>query len=170
MDLAASALLLPLAPEPRHPEPVLPQPVLPQPVLPEPESVEQGPDEQAPDEQAPDADVPLRWRHGREVLTGTRWAEVEHGGGYPAPLGAACREHYTGRVEIDPATGNQRVLATAGYQLTWPDAGVTARSLARLDVRVSPGELDVEVELDVDESDRPMVRHRWHRLIPRRSF
>ena len=76
-------------------------------------------------------------------------------------------EHYTGRVEVEPETGVQRVRATARYELTWPGDDTVASSEARLDLRADREAFDVTVELDVDDAGEPLVRQRWHRLIAR---
>lgn len=155
VDLAASTLLLPLAGAPRHPAPVLPAPA----AGPDPEPVEG------------DAHHVV-WRHGWDVLARRTFAEVDHGSTFGGELGSRCREHYVGRVEVDPRTREQSAVASARYELTWPGADggpdVAVSSEARLDLRVSADTFHLRLELDVDEAGEPFVRRRWQHDIPRR--
>jgi uncharacterized protein len=153
VDLSASRLLLPVSPGTPLPTPVLPDP----------------PTEEQQAAVAPTGPVEAShvvWRHGLEVVTGVTHAEVDHGSTYGGFAGSLCREHYLGRVEIDPATGRQRATGTTRFEITWPGQA-TASSESRLDLVVDDETFDVTVELDVSEGGTPVVQRRWHHRIPR---
>jgi uncharacterized protein len=166
VDLSASRLLLPVSPGTPLPAPVLPDP----------------PTEQQQAAAAPTEPVEashVQWRHGHEVVTGVHHAEVDHGSTYRGFAGSVCREHYVGRVEIDPATGRQRAVARTRFELTWPDGAggdtgaeaadgpVRATSESRLDLVIDDDTFDVTLELDVLDGDQPLAQRRWHRRIQR---
>jgi hypothetical protein len=153
VDLAASALVLPVSAGTPHPAPDLP-------ARPEPGSSE-------PDQPAhPDDAEHVTWRRGEDVLRRATWAEVDHGSSYGGRYGVRCTERYTGRVELDRTDGVQRASGTATFALAWP-GGVAATSEARLDVTVDDEVIDVRVDLDVHEGDTEFVTRRWHERIPR---
>lgn len=150
LDLSASQLELPVAPPSAlsaHPEPVLPPP-----------SVAASDDDDEGD--GSDGDTShVQWQHGYDVLTRTRYADVDHGSSYAGPFGVRCTEHYVGHVEVDTRTGEQLARGMAHYALEWPD--VTVRSTARLLLRVGRDGTTVEVDLDVAEGDEVVARRRW---------
>jgi putative CocE/NonD family hydrolase len=159
VDLAASALILPI-PAPAFGDDVdLPAPARdddPDPA----DGVDDG-DDGADEHGGQD----VVWRQGQEVLTRLTWAEVDHGSRSEAGFGARCAEHYTGRVEIEAATGRQRATALSRYEIEWPQASVASE--ARLDVRADGETFDVRVELDVLHGGRLLAARRWQRKIPR---
>ena len=146
LDLAASVLVLPVCAPSGLPVPDLPAPA-------------SGGSDEEPGERH------VHWRHGREVLTGVRWAEVDHGSSYRAGFGSRCIEHYTGRVEIEAATGRQRAVARSRFEIEWPQARVASE--ARLDLDVDAEAFDVRVELDVEDGGAVLATRRWQRRIPR---
>jgi hypothetical protein len=93
----------------------------------------------------------VQWQHGYDVLTRTRFADVDHGSTYTAPDGARCTEHYVGHVEVDTRTGEQVATGMARYTLDRPPAAV--RSTAWLLLRLTADALSVDVDLDVEEGD-----------------
>jgi uncharacterized protein len=164
VDLAASALVLPVSAGTPHPSPALPAPAS----EPEPE-----PTPEATQAEEPGESSHVECRHGYDVLTRTTSADVDHGSRYGGNFGARCTEHYLGHVEIDRRTALQTATATARYTLTWPaEVGggepVTATSEARLVLTADAENFDVQVELDVTDGATALVAHRWRRRIPRR--
>ena len=69
-------------------------------------------------------------------------------------------------VELDPATGIQRLRASCRFDLSWPQ--VDAVSQAELDLRVEPDVFDVHLQLDVRDGEERLARRTWHERIPRR--
>jgi predicted acyl esterase len=153
VDLAASELVLPVSAGTPHPAPDLPPPP------PEPADGADAVD-------AVDDAEHVEWRRGEDVLARTAWAEVDHGSSYGGHLGARCREHYTGRVEIDAGTGVQRATGATRFEIGWP-GGIAATAEARLDVTVDAETIEVTVELDVGEGAEPFGSRGWHERLPR---
>jgi hypothetical protein len=106
----------------------------------------------------------VQWQHGYDVLTRTRFADVDHGSSYAAPFDARCTEHYIGHVEVDARTGEQTATGLVRFTVEWPQ--VTVQSTARLLLRVGPEGLVAEVELDVNEGDTPIARKGWQESVP----
>jgi putative CocE/NonD family hydrolase len=167
IDLAGSTLVLPISPGPAFPAPDLPTPAVEFAALP---SVEVDNDDQ-------DDDSWVTWRHGSDVLARTTWAEVDHGSAFSGALPErserfSCTEHYNGRVSIDrlgpgdAVAGEQRVRASARYDVSWPE--VDATSHATLDVTADADTLDVRLRLDVRDGDEAVATRTWHERIPRR--
>jgi uncharacterized protein len=160
VDLSSSQLVLPVSPGSPHPAPDLPAPIV---------EFGRGDGTEPVDPDGEDDDSWVTWRQGTDVLTRTTWAEVDHGSAYggKAPDRHRCAEHYTGRVEIDPATGAQRLRASARYDLRRPELEATSR--ATLDVTIDAEHLDVRLELDVRDGESMVAERFWQRRIPRRS-
>jgi hypothetical protein len=108
----------------------------------------------------------VEWRHGEDVLARTTWAEVDHGSSYGGFHGSRCTEWYVGRVEHDAATGVQRASGTTTFRVAWPD-GVTATSVATLDLEVGDEANDVTVDLDVHDGDALLGSRHWQERLPR---
>jgi hypothetical protein len=158
VDLAASALLLPV-PAPALGD-VADLPPSGGPTAPGAEG-----DATTADGDGKPGTLPVVWRHGQEVLTRLTWAEVDHGSRSEAGFGSRCAEHYTGRVEVEAATGRQRVTARSRYEIEWPQASVASE--ARLDLQADAETIDVRVELDVLDGGTLLAARRWQRRIPR---
>jgi uncharacterized protein len=162
IDLSSSHLVLPVSPGSVHPVPDLPAPVV---------EFVAGADagDESVDPDGEDDDSWVTWKTGTDVLAGTTWAEVDHGSAYGGkqPDRHDCAEHYTGRVEIDPATGAQRLRATAQFDLSRPELEATSRAV--LDITVEAEHLDVRLELDVRDGDSMVAERFWQRRIARRS-
>ncbi len=169
LDCARSELELPVSPGTPHPAPVLPEPAA------QVADVEAGSGRGTA--QGGDSSH-VQWRHGYDILTRTRFADVDHGSSYAAPFGARCTEHYVGHVEVDARTGEQVATGTARFTVAWPDVAV--QSTARLLLRVGAGGLVVDVDLDVDDlapgadpaagaGGVAVARRRWQATVPRRS-
>ncbi len=108
----------------------------------------------------------VAWRVERDVLRRTTAVVVEHGSGYDVAHGGTAREHYTGRVEVDRRTFEQRAQATAGFELTWP--GTAVSTTASLDLRAGPETYEVSIELRASEGGQVVAERRWQRSFPRR--
>jgi len=100
------------------------------------------------------------------VLRHRTFAEVDHGSSYRGEFDSECREHYTGRVEVDARTGRQSAVAASRFDITWPEARVSSE--ARLDLQVDAENFDIRVALDVRDGDETVATREWHRRIPRR--
>jgi putative CocE/NonD family hydrolase len=158
VDLAASALLLPV-PAPALGD-VADLPPSGGPTAPGAEG-----DATTADGDGKPGTLPVVWRHGQEVLARLTWAEVDHGSRSEAGFGSRCAEHYTGRVEVEAATGRQRATARSRYEIEWPQASVASE--ARLDLQADGETFDVRVELDVLDGGTLLAARRWRRRIPR---
>jgi hypothetical protein len=158
IDLGASSLVLPVSAGSPYPPPELPLPAV---VLSSPDGDD-------------DDDSWVTWRQGFDVLAQSTWAEVDHGSAHTGELleqadhpvsRYTCVEHYAGRVEVDRLGGEQRLRASARFDLGWP--GVEASSLATLAVTADRDTLDVRLDLDVREGEAVVANQTWHRRIRR---
>lgn len=152
VDLGASSVVLPVSAGTPHPAPVPPPP------RPADGGVPAG-------DEVGDGSSHVQWQHGYDVLTRTRYADVDHGATYPGPFGARCTEHYVGHVEVDARTGEQSATAMCRYELEWD--GVAVRSVARLLLRVDADAVTADVDLEVDEDDAPLARRSWSQRVDR---
>ena len=64
---------------------------------------------------------------------------------------------------MDPSDAG--VEGTARFEIAWPE--VTVSAFARLSVRSTTDEYEVDIDLDVEEDGEPFARRRWHEVIPR---
>ena len=116
---------------------------------------------------AGDAPQPVtRWWIEHDVLRRRRTARDEHGDVYDGRYGAHIVDTYTGSTDVstvDPADAGAE--GTYRCELTWPEVAVVAE--ARLAVRSTVDEYEVEIDLDVTEDGQPVARRRWHEVIPR---
>ena len=109
---------------------------------------------------------PVRWWIEHDVLGRRRTAKDEHGYVYTGRYDAQIEDAYTGATDVstvDPSDAGAE--GTARFEITWPEATVSAS--ARLSVRSTADEYEVEIDLDVEESGQPFARRRWHEVIPR---
>ena len=151
LDLGSSSLVLPVAAGSPHRPPTLPDP--------SPSS--------ARGRRRPGGDSShVQWQHGYDVLTRTRYSDVDHGATYGAPHGARCTEHYVGHVEVDARTGEQTASGMCRYEVEWPQ--VSVRSVARLLLHVDADAVTVDLDLDVDADGEPVARRRWQTRVDRR--
>jgi hypothetical protein len=148
VDLGASAVVLPVSAGTPHPPPDLPAPVADEP--------------DAPDD---GGSSHVQWQHGYDVLTRTRYADVDHGASYAGPYGVRCTEHYVGHVEVDARTGEQSATAMTRYELAWD--GVAVRTVARLLLHVDADAVTVDVDLEVDGDEVPLARRSWTQRVDR---
>jgi hypothetical protein len=147
VDLESISLELPIAEHPGTPAPVF----------------QQAP---AADEEDGEDQPPVRWWIEHDVLGRRRTARDDHGANYAGRHGSAMKDTYTGRTDVstvDPADAGAE--GTARFEITWPEA--TVSSSARLSVRSTADEYEVEIDLDVEEDGQPFARRRWHEVIPR---
>jgi uncharacterized protein len=165
IELAACSLVLPVSAGSPYPAPELPLPAV----------LLAGPDGDDDD------DSWVTWRQGYDVLAQTTWAEVDHGSAHTGdlleqsedergqPLRQVSRyssgEHYIGRVEIDRLGGEQRLRASARFDLGWSE--VEASSLATLAVTADRDTLDVRLELHVRDGETVVANRSWHRRFRR---
>jgi hypothetical protein len=116
---------------------------------------------------AGDAPQPVtRWWIEHDVLGRRRTARDEHGDVYDGRYGAHIVDPYTGSTDVstvDPADAGAE--GTYRCELTWPEVAVVAE--ARLSVRSTVDEYEVEIDLDVTEDGEPFAIRRWHEVIPR---
>ncbi|MFN8126580.1 MAG: CocE/NonD family hydrolase [Candidatus Nanopelagicales bacterium] len=154
VDLGASSVTLPVVSGP----PEAPPPVLPVP------PVDASADE--PTDPGPDVDSSdVRWWTTHDVLDDRIGAHVDHGSSYAAPYGARCRERYTGSVEVSRRDWRQRAVAATSFEVTWPEATVTAES--RLELLADSEAFDVTLTLAVTADGESVADRRWHERIPR---
>jgi uncharacterized protein len=140
LDLAGCSLELPVAGEsaPAGPLPFVPP----------------------PDREASD----VVWRVERDVL-GRRTACIDdHGGAYDVDGGRVV-EHYSGRVEVDAATFEQSVSATADFTIEWPEGTVGAR--CEVELQADADAFDVRVRVDTWRDGEPFASRSWQRQVPR---
>jgi hypothetical protein len=61
--------------------------------------------------------------------------------------------------------GIASVEATTESEVAWPE--VTARAVARLELRSDAASYLFDLALEVFENDRPIASRRWERVVPR---
>jgi hypothetical protein len=147
-DLAGCALELPLA---GASVPAAPLPF-----------VEPPPADEEADDGGQGGDV--GWRVSRDVLRRRTSCSYDHGSDYDVD-GGSCVERYTGRVEIDTRSWQQRAEATADFTLRWPEATVRARADVTLVADATT--FDLRIELGTWHDEQPFVSRTWERRIPR---
>jgi uncharacterized protein len=143
--------------------PELPPPAVP---LPVPVFAVPGPESWHPGEPSEEAQPEMVWRFAHDVLARRTDATVHHGSRFEGEDGARVGELYDGTVSVstvDP--GDATAVATARYEIAWPEATCVAES--RLRFRSDAETYHIEIELDVDDGDQPFARRRWQRDIPR---
>lgn len=106
----------------------------------------------------------VTWAVEHDVLTRRTSAVIDHGGTYPTPYGA-FEEHYSGRVEVDRRTFEQRATArvTFGLNLSTADVRVTSD----LEVVADAENFTVRIGLDGSEDGQPVMHRDWLRVFPR---
>jgi len=105
------------------------------------------------------------WRVERDVLRRTTACVVDHGSTADVPYDGTASEHYTGRVEVDTLTFDQRAEADVTYRLSWPGIEVSTRST--LDLRINPDAYHVDIWLETREGGEVVGERRWHERLPR---
>ncbi len=107
----------------------------------------------------------MTWAIEHDVLTRRTSAVIDHGGTYPTPYGA-FEEHYSGRVEIDRRTFEQR--ATARVTLRARPVHRRGRSSPPIWRSWPTREnFTVRIALDATEDGQPVMHRDWVRVYPR---
>ncbi|MEO3807671.1 CocE/NonD family hydrolase [Sphaerisporangium sp. B11E5] len=143
VDLAASALLLPVADDPPGPEAAgLPR---------------------TPPPPAPRTDG-LVWTVERDVLGGVTRCRTGYGSSDRTEDGSYA-DRYDGEVTLDHRTRRQTATAETRFAITWPDGPeVAARS--RVDVVADGGDLTVTVSVAATEDGTEVRIRHWSSTIP----
>jgi uncharacterized protein len=113
---------------------------------------------------APAESGDVTWRVERDVLRRTTTCVVDHGSTYDQE-GVTCTERYDGSVRVDTRSFAQRIEATAGFRLDWPQASV--RSEATLQVEATSTAYEVDLRLRCFDGDEIVADRRWQRVIDR---
>jgi hypothetical protein len=143
--------------------PIAERPDLPTPTFTDPEP---GRDDHGPPVDDEVEQPPVRWWIEHDVLGRRRTARDDHGYRYAGRYGSRMVDTYTGAVDVstvDPADAG--VMGTARFEITWPEVAVASE--ARLSVRSTVDDYEVEIDLDVTENGERFARRRWHEVIPR---
>ena len=104
------------------------------------------------------------WHVSRDVLRRRTSCSDDHGGEYDVE-GGSVEERYTGRVEVDTRTWEQRAESTAEFTLSWPEATVQAR--AEVTLVADDTTFDLTIHLGTWRDGEPFVSRTWERRIPR---
>lgn len=121
------------------------------------------------DEGAEDAEGVL-WENGRNVLSRTTSARVDHGSTYDATYGSVT-EHYAGSVSVNTRTWHQQATADVTFTLRFDDdgtgapVGCTVRST--LLVTADEDEFHITTELQCQENGQSIAARTWQRSYPR---
>jgi hypothetical protein len=110
------------------------------------------------------ADGGIGWHVSRDVLRRRTSCSDDHSSEYDVD-GGSVAERYTGRVEVDTRTWEQRAESTAEFTLRWPEATVRAR--AQVTLVASATSFDLRIGLGTWHDDEPFVSRTWVREIPR---
>ncbi len=116
------------------------------------------------DDSAHDGDGGVGWHVARDVLRRRTSCSDDHGSEYDVD-GGSVAERYTGRVEVDTRTWQQRAWSTAEFTLRWP--GATVRARAEVTLVATATSFDLRIELGTWHDDEPFVSRTWEREIPR---
>jgi hypothetical protein len=111
-----------------------------------------------------DGDRGVDWRVARDVLRRRTSCSDDHGSEYDVD-GGSVAERYTGRVEVDSRTWEQRAESSAEFTLRWP--GATVRARADVTLVADATTFDLRVELGTWHDDEPFASRTWERRIPR---
>jgi len=107
----------------------------------------------------------ITWAVERDVLARTTTCRTEHGGTWVSAKGFACREGYTGRVELDTRTFTQRAEAFARFEAEFPEGRTTTQST--LKVLLDATHLHLDVHVKAFDGDELFAEKRWEKTIPR---
>jgi predicted acyl esterase len=107
----------------------------------------------------------ITWTVERDVLARKTTCRIEHGGDWVSAKGYPCREHYTGLVELDTRTFEQRVEAFARFEVEYPDGRTATQST--LTVRTDATHLHVDVHVEAFEDGQPFSEKHWQKTILR---
>jgi hypothetical protein len=116
------------------------------------------------DEGADDVDHSFGWHVSRVVLRRRTSCSDDHGSDYDVD-GGSVAERYTGRVEVDSRTWEQRAESSAEFALRWPEATVRARADVTLVADATT--FDLRIDLGTWLDGEPFASRTWERRIPR---
>lgn len=111
-----------------------------------------------------DVDPDVTWQVEHDVLRRRTACVVDHGSTWDTPYGQAA-EHYTGRVEIDHQSFEQRATSEVDFTLRWPEATVATR--ATLVATADAEQFEVVVQLTATEGATVVAEREWRRAFPR---
>jgi hypothetical protein len=89
---------------------------------------------------------------------------VDHGSDYTTPFGSA-REHYSGTVEVDRATFDQRATARVWFGLTFGTDSIAVSS--GLEVLANADDFVVRIALEAEDDGEVVMRRTWERTYLR---
>lgn len=107
----------------------------------------------------------VTWAVERDVLARTTTCRVEHGSQWRSGTGFDCREYYTGSVEVDTRTFEQRVDAFARFEVAFPEGRTATQST--LTVRIDATHQHYDVHVEAFEDDRLFAEKHWWKSIVR---
>ena len=111
------------------------------------------------------------WRVDRDVLRRKVRCEVDHGSTYEVSSGDEAAEHYSGWVEVDRRSFEQRAHSEVTFRVHWAEGEMC--TYATLDLAAGSEELEVDIRLEArerhphEERSQLVAERHWHRRIPR---
>lgn len=107
----------------------------------------------------------VTWAVERDVLARKTRCRTEHGSEWVSTKGYPCREHYTGLVELDTRTFEQRAEAFARFDVEFPEGRTATQSTMTVDIDATHLHFDVHVEAFHD--DQLFAEKHWRNSILR---
>lgn len=107
----------------------------------------------------------VTWTVERDVLGRKTSCRTSYGEDWTSARGFACGAHYTGRVDIDTRTFDQRAEADADLRVEFPEGRTLTRS--RLTVLTTATHIDIDVHVEAFENDEPFAEKHWHHRVSR---
>jgi predicted acyl esterase len=107
----------------------------------------------------------ITWTVERDVLARRTRCQTGHGTDWVSAKGYPCREHYTGLVELDTRTFDQRAEAFARFDVEFPEGRTTTQST--LTVRTDATHLHLDVHVEAFDDGQLLAEKRWQKKIPR---
>jgi len=117
---------------------------------------------------APEADdhASITWRVSDDVLARVTSCAVDHGSRYDIVGPGSCTDRYAGTVSVNRSSFAQRAIATATFELDWPETAV--RTHATVSVDADAEAYSVVVTLTATEGDTVLAKRVWTHRVTRR--
>lgn len=107
----------------------------------------------------------ITWQVERDMLARRTVCRTEHGSEWVSTKGFPCRDHYTGLVELDTRTFNQRAAAFARLDVEFPEGRTATQST--MNVRIDATHLHLDVHVEAFEGGQAFAQKTWRKSILR---
>jgi uncharacterized protein len=107
----------------------------------------------------------ITWAVERDVLARKTRCRTAHGSQWVSAKGYPCREQYTGLVELDTRTFDQRAEAFARFDVEYPEGRTATQST--MTVRTDATQLHLDVHVEAFDDGRLFAEKHWQKSILR---